>query len=195
MSDFKDTEVLSQVNVNSYHFFSSNSFDTGDDTDAQTFGVEDNTPCELYTRLFGNMGNVDGYQASGSGDSSMPQSKGGRREKLLPKKRSKGGECGDSSNSSMDSSRMETTFTEMIEVSNKVASLIQEREERQQREAISREAEKKKNNVWEAIKEISDLAENVRYDTLKEILKLGMKDVFISMFIEERMGWIRRNVN
>ncbi|KAF8104809.1 hypothetical protein N665_0167s0024 [Sinapis alba] len=50
------------------------------------------------------------------------------------------------------------------------------------------------NNIWEAIKEISGLEEDVKYDTLKELHKWGMKDVFINMSIEERMGWIIRNV-
>ncbi|EOA23143.1 hypothetical protein CARUB_v100030691mg, partial [Capsella rubella] len=190
--DYEDLQLIFDVGLATGR----NAVGLGDDTDAPTFGVEDNAaPCELYTSLFENMGNLDGSQASGSGDSSMSQGKGGQREKLLPKKRAKGGDCGDSSNSNMDSSLMEKTFTEMIEVSNHVVSLIQQREERQQREANSREAEKKRNNLWEAIKEVSGLEENVRYDTLNEILKLGMKEVFISMSLEERLGWIRRNVN
>ncbi|VVB02853.1 unnamed protein product [Arabis nemorensis] len=73
--------------------------------------------------LFGNAGNVDGSQASGSWDSPMPQSKEGPLGKLPPKKRAKGGERGGSSNSSIDGSRMETTFNEMVVISNQVVSL------------------------------------------------------------------------
>ncbi|XP_019085973.1 PREDICTED: uncharacterized protein At2g29880-like [Camelina sativa] len=187
--DYEDLQLIFDVGLAT----GKNAVGLGDDTDAETFGVKDNAPCELYSSLFGHL---DGSQASGSRDSSMPQSKGGQRDKQNPKKRAKSGDGEDSGNSnpSMDSIRMEKTFTEMIEVSNQVVSLIQQREERQQREANSREAEKKKNNLWEAIKEISDLEENDRYDTLNEILKSGMKEVFISMSIEERMCWIRRNV-
>lgn len=190
--DYEDLQLIFDVGLAT----GKNAVGLGDDdTDAQTFGAEDNSPGELYHRLFGNVGSVDGSQASGSVDSSMPQSKEGRRlEKLPSRKRVKGGESGDSSNSSMDGHRMEKTFNEMIGISNQVVSLIQQREERQQREATLREAEKRKNNIWEAIKEISDLEENVRYATLNEVLRLGMKDVFISMSIEERMGWIWRNV-
>ncbi|ESQ45938.1 hypothetical protein EUTSA_v10010996mg, partial [Eutrema salsugineum] len=45
---------------------------------------------------------------------------------------------------------------------------------------------KKKNNLWEAIKEVSDLEENISYDVVKVIHQLGMKDVFASMSTDER---------
>ncbi|VVB12296.1 unnamed protein product [Arabis nemorensis] len=191
---FEDYEDL-QLIYNTGFATEKNVIGLGDDTDALTFGSEDNSPCELYTRLFGNAGNVDGSQASGFWDSPMPQSKEGPLGKLPPKKRAKGGKRGGSSNSSIDGSRMETAFNEMVVISNQVVSLIQQREERQQREANLREAEKRKNNIWEAIKEVPDLEENVRFDTLNEIHRLGMKDVFVSMSIEEHMGWIRRNMD
>lgn len=46
----------------------------------------------------------------------------------------------------------------------------------------------------EAIKEIYDLEENVRYDILNDIHTPGMKDVFISMSIGEHMCYIQKNV-
>ncbi|CAF2128569.1 unnamed protein product [Brassica napus] len=60
-------------------------------------------------------------------------------------------------------------------ITQKLFNLIEERETRQKQEAEQREAEKKKNNLWEAVKEVSDLEEHVRFDAL--INQLGMKDV------------------
>ncbi|CAN6914094.1 unnamed protein product [Brassica oleracea] len=79
-------------------------------------------------------------------------------------------------------------------ITQKLFNLIEERETRQKQEAEQREAEKKKNNLWEAVKEVSDLEEHVRFDAVKLINQLGMKDVFISMSIDERYGWIKHNV-
>lgn len=79
-------------------------------------------------------------------------------------------------------------------ITHKLFNLIEGRESRQKQEAEQREAEKKKNNLWEAIKEVSDLEEHVRYDAIKSIHQLGMKDVFINMSVDERRGWIKHNV-
>uniref|UniRef100_A0A0D3D712 Uncharacterized protein n=1 Tax=Brassica oleracea var. oleracea TaxID=109376 RepID=A0A0D3D712_BRAOL len=79
-------------------------------------------------------------------------------------------------------------------ITQKLFNLIEERETRQKQEAEQREAEKKKNNLWEAVKEVSDLEEHVRFDAVKLINQLGMKDVFISMSVDERYGWIKHNV-
>ncbi|KAL1214452.1 hypothetical protein V5N11_033679 [Cardamine amara subsp. amara] len=87
-----------------------------------------------------------------------------------------------------------TETNSLTTVTHKLFNLIQERETRQQKEAEQREAEKKRNNVWEAIKEVPDLEENVRYDAVKVIHQLGMKEVFISMSTDERYGWIKRNI-
>ena len=70
--------------------------------------------------------------------------------------------------------------------------MTEERESAQKQEAEQIEADKKKNNLWEAIKEVSDLEEHVRHDEVKIIHQQGMKDVFISMSDDERYGWIRR---
>ncbi|CAH8386076.1 unnamed protein product [Eruca vesicaria subsp. sativa] len=87
-----------------------------------------------------------------------------------------------------------TEINALTTVTQKLFNLIEERETRQKQEAEQREVEKKKNNLWEAIKEVSDLEEHVRFDAVKMIHQLGMKDVFISMSIEERCGWIKHNV-
>lgn len=87
-----------------------------------------------------------------------------------------------------------TGINALTTITQKLFNLIEERESRQKQEAEQREAEKKKNNLWEAIKEVSDLEDHVRHDTVKMIHQLGMKDVFISMSIDERYGWIKHNV-
>ncbi|VVA98578.1 unnamed protein product [Arabis nemorensis] len=93
-----------------------------------------------------------------------------------------------------DGEQGQTEMNSLTTVTQNLFDLIQEREARQQRETEEREAEKKKNNVWEAIKEVSDFEENVRYDAVKVIHQLGMEEVFVSMSIDERYGWIKRNV-
>lgn len=77
----------------------------------------------------------------------------------------------------------------MMVVNNKILDIIQQREERQQKEAAG-----KKNNVWDAIKEISDLEERIRYKALTRIYHLGIQDVFVSMSVEERLGWIQTSM-
>lgn len=72
--------------------------------------------------------------------------------------------------------------------------MIEEKETKQKQEAHEREAEKMKNNLWKIIKEVSDLEEHVRHDAVKIIHQQGMKDVFISMSVDERYGWIKHNV-
>ncbi|KAG2312215.1 hypothetical protein Bca52824_023772 [Brassica carinata] len=49
----------------------------------------------------------------------------------------------------------------LTKITHKLFNLIEEREARQKQEAEQRKAEKKKNNLWEAIKEVSDLEEHV----------------------------------
>jgi len=76
----------------------------------------------------------------------------------------------------------------MIVVSNKIVNVIHQRKERLRREAEEKEAEKKKNNVWEAMKEIPNLEDHIRYKAVTLIHSLGMKDVFIDMSVGKRFG-------
>ena len=82
----------------------------------------------------------------------------------------------------------------MIVVSNKIVNVIHQGKERLRREAEEKEAEKKKNNVWEVMKEIPNLEDHIRYKAVTLIHLLGMKDVFIDMSVEKRFGWIQSNV-
>ncbi|KAF8109060.1 hypothetical protein N665_0103s0015, partial [Sinapis alba] len=71
-------------------------------------------------------------------------------------------------------------------VSTQILNIIQQREERQHKEASER-----KINVWDALKEISDLEECIRFKALTQIHYLGIQDVFVKMSVEERLGWIQ----
>ncbi|CAH8392086.1 unnamed protein product [Eruca vesicaria subsp. sativa] len=53
--------------------------------------------------------------------------------------------------------------------------------------------EDKKINVWEAIKEIPNLSNHVQYQALSMIQKLQMGNIFVSMSVEDRLGWIQWN--
>ncbi|KAL0714034.1 hypothetical protein Bca4012_021012 [Brassica carinata] len=74
---------------------------------------------------------------------------------------------------------------------NQIVSMIQQR---WQKEAEEKEAEKKVNTVWDAIKEIQDLEENDRFDAMNSVHQFGMKDAFMSMTREERFRWIKRSL-
>ncbi|CAF1776618.1 unnamed protein product [Brassica napus] len=62
------------------------------------------------------------------------------------------------------------------------------------KEAEEKEAEDKANNVWDAIKEIPDLDDDLRYEAMTLVHTLGMKSGFVNMSITDRCGWIRRNL-
>ncbi|KAG7536746.1 hypothetical protein ISN44_As13g006740, partial [Arabidopsis suecica] len=135
----------------------SSSIGLGDTTDARTYSVGDSQVKENLN--FFDESNEDGYAFSSQkqapeADASpfSETSLKGRAEKLVPRKRSRVEAVNnlDELNSDRNDS--------MIAVSNKILSVIQQREERQQKEAEQREeklrlevekreAEKKKNNV------------------------------------------------
>ncbi|CAD5327241.1 unnamed protein product [Arabidopsis thaliana] len=91
-------------------------------------------------------------------------------EELLPRKRTRGGGCNNSDAAKTDHN--DSMITHAIE---------------------EREAQKRKINVWDAMKENPDLDEHIRYKAVTMIHSLGMKDVFTDMSIEERFGWIKSN--
>ncbi|CAL9247830.1 unnamed protein product [Arabidopsis halleri] len=99
-------------------------------------------------------------------------------EKLPPRKRTR---------SERNTSQKEES--PMMVVSSKILNIIQQREERQQKEVAQ-----KKINVWDALKEISDLDERIRFKALTKIYHLGIQDVFVSMSVKERLGWIQTSM-
>ncbi|KAH0850160.1 hypothetical protein HID58_095725, partial [Brassica napus] len=54
------------------------------------------------------------------------------------------------------------------------------------KEAEEKEAEDKANNVWDAIKEIPDLDDDLRYEAMTLVHTLGMKSGFVNMSITDR---------
>lgn len=61
------------------------------------------------------------------------------------------------------------------------------------KEVEEKEVEDKVNNVWDVIKEIFDLDDDLRYEAMIFVYILGMKFGFVNMFIIDRCGWIKRN--
>ncbi|KAL1200341.1 hypothetical protein V5N11_034085 [Cardamine amara subsp. amara] len=87
-----------------------------------------------------------------------------------------------------------STFDEgnsMTEIGNQIFGMIQKRWEK---ESEDKEAEDKANNVWDAIKEIPDLDEDLRYEAMTLVHSLGMKSGFVNMSVAERNGWIQRSL-
>ncbi|ESQ33161.1 hypothetical protein EUTSA_v10005278mg [Eutrema salsugineum] len=172
--DFEDLQIIFESAIAK----GNNVFGLGGDSNAATFEVEN----DVQEREDVHMENV-----CEANETSYETPK----EKLPSRKRVK--THGNPSESINHDDRSEKVITEMIGVSTNLINLIQQREERHQREEDVRETEKNKNNVWDAIKEIPNLEEYIRYDAVTKIHKLKMKDVFVYMSIEERLGWILRN--
>ncbi|ESQ38724.1 hypothetical protein EUTSA_v10029159mg [Eutrema salsugineum] len=147
-------------------------FGLGGNTNAATFEVENDVQEREDVDHMENVCevNIPAYETS--------------KEKLHSRKRAKPSGNGDPSKSTNLGDHSEQVLTEMIGVSTNLINLIQQKEERYQRE----------NNVWDAIKEIPGLEEHIRYDAVTKIHTLKMKDVFVSMSVEERLGWILRNI-
>ncbi|XP_010463156.1 PREDICTED: uncharacterized protein At2g29880-like [Camelina sativa] len=59
---------------------------------------------------------------------------------------------------------------------------------RWEKETEEKEADDKANNVWDAIKEIPDLTDDMRYEAMTLVHSLGRKYGFVHMSIEERKG-------
>ncbi|CAH2052983.1 unnamed protein product, partial [Thlaspi arvense] len=169
-----------------------------DTTDARTFRVGESNQVKENINLHQSTDEV--FELSSQQQSTecdmpsfpVPGFKG-RAEKLHPRKRSKREATND-----VDKLKNDQDDATII-VSNKIFSVIQQREERQQREAEKREeklkreaeekeAERKKDNIWEAMKEIPNLDNHTRYKAITLIHSLGMKNVFKDMTIEERFG-------
>lgn len=79
----------------------------------------------------------------------------------------------------------------MTEISSQIFGMIQKRWEK---EAEEKEAEDKANNVWDAINEIPDLDDDLRYEAMTLVHSLGMKSGFVKMSVADRRGWIKQNL-
>ncbi|KAG7610718.1 hypothetical protein ISN44_As05g027230 [Arabidopsis suecica] len=78
--------------------------------------------------------------------------------------------------------------------SHDVFSSLEKRRAESMQEAEEKEVEDKANNVWDAIKEISDLDADLCYETMTLVDSLGMKSVFVHMSTEQHKGWIMRSL-
>ncbi|CAH8389367.1 unnamed protein product [Eruca vesicaria subsp. sativa] len=90
-----------------------------------------------------------------------------------------------------DAYNSEKVCEEVTEISSQIFDMIQKR---WMKEAEEKEAEDKANNVWDAIKEIPDLDDDLRYEAMTLVHSLGMKSGFVNMSIIDRCGWIKRNL-
>ncbi|XP_048592642.1 uncharacterized protein At2g29880-like [Brassica napus] len=175
---FEDLEVIFE----SATARGNNAFGLGGDATAEAFEVENDVQEREDVNHMEN--------GTESNETTCRPSK----EKLPSRKRAKPSGDGEPSESINLGEHSEKVLSEMIGVSTNIMNLMQQREERHQKEAEERESEKRKNNIWDAIKEIPGLERDICYDAVTKIHTLNMKDVFLSMSVEERLGWIRRNV-
>ncbi|CAN8275321.1 unnamed protein product [Cochlearia groenlandica] len=176
--DFEDLQVIFESAIAREN----NTFGLGGETNAEAFEVENDV----------EVGDDVCMENVGEPNETTFESS---KEKLPSRKRSKSNGNGDPLKSTNYDDHSEKVITDMIGVSTTIINLIHQREERHQKEVELRENEKKNNNVWDAIKEIPDLEDQIHYDAVTKIHTLKMKDVFISMSVEKRLGWIRRNLN
>ncbi|CAN7092148.1 unnamed protein product [Brassica rapa subsp. narinosa] len=168
----------------------------GDSTDACTFRVEDISQTRENVNLHQSSDEVfelSSQQPSTEyGMSAFPcTGSKDRAEKLHPRKRSR--READTNADKLKSDQDDS----MIIVSNKILSVIQQREERQQREAEKREeklkreaeekeADRKKDSIWEAMKEIPNLDNHIRFKAITLIHSLGMKSTTIDADVTKR---------
>ncbi|CAH8338873.1 unnamed protein product [Eruca vesicaria subsp. sativa] len=137
----------------------SSSIGLGDTTDARTFTVSDSQEQE---NLNAEDINEDVYGQQPSPEYAVKR----RVEKLVSRKRSRP----DASSSSVEIKNDQTDA--MVVMTSKILTCIQQREERQQKEVEKREAEKKKNSVWDAMKEVPNLAQHIKFKaSAKESLR------------------------
>ncbi|XP_033138787.1 uncharacterized protein At2g29880-like [Brassica rapa] len=187
--EFDDLKLIFDKNIAT----GTNAIGLGETTDAQTVRVAET---EKEQANCGEEFSFDVQQNYESQSSFFCSPSDDTLEKLPLRKRQKTSPLnkGDDLFTQKESVEEADELNTLTTITQKLYNLIEERETRQKQEAEQREAEKKKNNLWEAVKEVSDLEEHVRFDAVKLINQLGMKDVFISMSVDERYGWIKHNV-
>ncbi|RIA04234.1 hypothetical protein BRARA_K01545 [Brassica rapa] len=88
-------------------------------------------------------------------------------------------------------SYLDKACEEVTEISSQIFGMIQKRWEKEDEE---KEAKDKANNVWDAINEIPDLDDDLRYEAMTLVHSLGMKSGFVKMSVADRRGWIKQNL-
>ncbi|WZY72489.1 hypothetical protein YC2023_004729 [Brassica napus] len=100
-------------------------------------------------------------------------------EKLPPRKKAR------------TDSYLDKACEEVTEITSQIFGMIQKRWEK---EAEEKEADDKANNVWDAINEIPDLDDDLRYEAMTLVHSLGMKSGFVKISVADRRGWIKKNL-
>ncbi|XP_020411486.1 uncharacterized protein At2g29880 [Prunus persica] len=175
-----------------------NSIGLGDDTDARTYEVGESRPTRLQdtNEAFVPSQNETSYQSLSFGNfTSSPfldTNLEAPLEKLPQRKKAK-------TESEANNNSVETiTRAELVEKvyvgMDSIAAITTEiRGMHSLMEKREKEREKT-NNVWDAIKETSNLDNRAHYKALGLVHKLGMKNAFLKMLHEECSEWILYNM-
>ncbi|CAE5963855.1 unnamed protein product [Arabidopsis arenosa] len=177
--DFEDLRMIFGSNTAT----GLNAVGLGDTVDADSYQVRQND--EINDSNRGQiMDDVDGipYAEKSVHDvfSSLEKS---RLEKLPHRKKPR--------TDAFNSNKAFDEVNTVTEFGNQIFGMIQRRWEKENEE---KEAEDKADNVWNAITEIPDLTNDLRYEAMTLIHSLGMKSGFLHMSIEDRKGWIMQNL-
>ncbi|CAG7908768.1 unnamed protein product [Brassica rapa] len=153
-----------------------NAVGLGDSVDAGSYQFEENekTNDNDFVHVIDEGGGIEHQQTC------EPSSRKSIGEKLSHRKKAR-----------TDAYNSERVCEEVTEISSQIFDMIQKR---WVKEAEEKEAEDKANNVWDAIKEIPDLDDDLRYEAMTLVHTLGMKSGFVNMSITDRCGWIKRNL-
>lgn len=177
--DFEDLRMIFGSNIAT----GQNAIGLGDAIDVDSYQVGDNEGVHDSSRIQ-IMDDEDGipYEEKSVHEvfSSLEKS---RLEKLPPRKKARTDAC--------NSSKAFDEVSTVTEFGHQIFDMIQRRWEKETEE---KEADDKANNVWDAIKEIPDLTDDMRYEAMTLVHSLGMKYGFVHMSIAERKGWIIRNL-
>ncbi|XP_018460167.1 uncharacterized protein At2g29880 [Raphanus sativus] len=144
-----------------------NAVGLGDGTDACTYKAGENSNEENWN----DVANIYEFDASTRDhelseqyttfdSQTVPES---RTEKFQPKKKARS-----------ERSVPQKDENPIMTVSTQILNIIQQREERQQKEASERKV-----NVWDALKEISDLEDRIRFKALTQIHHLGIQEFLL----------------
>lgn len=164
-----------------------NALGLGDGTDARTYGLEENENMfddnnEVYETL-----SLSDYTSPPFLDTNLEAP----TEKLLPRKkaRTEYQTYGTPTETATRTDLLEKVCAGMDSIST-IASEMQGIHGLMKK----REHDREKDNIWNCIKEIPNLDNHARFKALELVNKLGMKDAFVKMSLEERLAWIQYNM-
>ncbi|CAN7040121.1 unnamed protein product [Brassica rapa subsp. trilocularis] len=170
--DFEELRTIFEQNTAT----GQNAVGLGDSVDAGSYQFEENekTNDNDFVHVIDEGGGIEHQETC------EPSSRKSIGEKLSHRKKAR-----------TDAYNSERVCEEVTEISSQIFDMIQKR---WVKEAEEKEAEDKANNVWDAIKEIPDLDDDLRYEAMTLVHTLGMKSGFVNMSITNSCGWIKRNL-